>query len=291
MRICSIENIPNGAKLAKPIYDIKGLLLLNKGIDLTEGMINRLRLSNIFFIYIEDKISEGIEIHSIVDDQMKASVAFSIKQIMNAGNTSNKGIMSMKSIKSIESIVDDLITEIKSKNEISYMAVELMGTDMNTYSHSVNVAILSILTANEYGYPNNTGKKIGFGALLHDIGKVKIDASILQKTIPFNDDEWQEMMNHSKYGYEMIKSDPNISAISKSIILNHHEKLDGSGYPNNLKSDKLPPFLRIVTISDRTVDQSHGQGLLKGGKRLICLRQVLGSEKFATHGIVAIDLQ
>lgn len=250
MRICSIENLPQKAILAKPIYDIKGLLLLNKGVDLTESLVNRLRLSNIFYIYIEDRISEGIEVNSVVDDQMKASIAFSIKEVMNTGNTSSKGIMSMKSIKSIKNIVNELIEEIKSKDEHSYMAVELMGTDMNTYSHSVNVAILSILTANEYGYPAETVRKIGFGALLHDIGKVKIDTEVLQKTTPFSDEEWKEMMNHSKYGYEMVKSDPNISAISKSIILNHHEKLDGSGYPNKLTADKLPPFLRIVTMAD-----------------------------------------
>ena len=252
MRICSIQKIPKKTKLAKPVYDHKGRLLLNKGVDISDGIINKFKLNNIFYIYIEDEISEGIEIESIIDDETKAMITFTIKNIIdNTSNSKNQsGMIDSKEIKKAEKIIDTLIKMIKERNHISYMAVELMGTDMNTYTHSVNVAILSIINALDYGYITSTCEKIGFGALMHDVGKTKIENYILQKHEMLTNDEFIEMKLHPDYGHKMFSSDPCISAISKSIILNHHEKLDGTGYPSGLGSNRIPDFVRIVTISD-----------------------------------------
>lgn len=252
MRICSVENLKPGIKLGKPVYDVKGTFLLAKDIILTEVMIKRLIQNKIYFVYIDDEISKGISIESIIDDQAKAKIVLTMKDIMDnkISSRSNPGMIPIDDFKKIGNIVDNLMEEIKNKSDLSYMAVELMGTDMNTYSHSVNVAILSILNAVNYGYSMDMCKKIGIGALLHDIGKTKIDVSILQKVDPFTMEEFIEMKRHSEYGYEMVRKDPSISAISKSIILNHHEKLDGTGYPNKIEARYIPDFVRIVTMAD-----------------------------------------
>ncbi len=252
MRICSIQKIPTIAKLAKPVYDHKGILLLSKGVDITPGIINRFRINNIFYVYIEDAFSEGIEIESVIDDETKAMITFTIKNILeNATNVKkSNGMIPVKEIRRVENIVDTLLRMIKERNNLSYMAVELMGTDMNTYTHSVNVAILSIINCLDYGYVGSMCEKIGFGALMHDIGKTRIDNHILQKHEVLTSEEFIEMKRHSEYGYKMFNADPCISPISKSIILSHHEKLDGSGYPNRLNSSQIPDFIRIVTISD-----------------------------------------
>ncbi len=162
MRICSIQKIPQKAKLAKPVYDHKGILLLNKGIDITESITNKFKANNIYFIYIEDDISEGIEIESIIDDETKAMITFSIKNIIDNISSGKKtnAMLPIQEIKKIEYIVDTLLKNIKEKNELSYMAVELMGTDMNTYTHSVNVAILSIINSIDYGYADSMCEKI-----------------------------------------------------------------------------------------------------------------------------------
>ena len=252
MRICSIQKIPQKAKLAKPVYDHKGILLLNKGIDITESITNKFKANNIYFIYIEDDISEGIEVESIIDDETKAMITFSIKNIIDNVSSGKKtnAMLPIQEIKKVENIVDTLLKNIKEKNELSYMAVELMGTDMNTYTHSVNVAILSIVNSIDYGYADSMCEKIGFGALMHDIGKTRIDNHVLQKHGILSHEEFNLMKMHPTLGYKMLKSDPSISSISKSIILNHHEKLDGTGYPSGLTASQMPDFLRIVTLSD-----------------------------------------
>lgn len=252
MRICSVDKLKPGVRLGKPVYDIKGVFLLAKDMELTEAMIKRLITNKIYFVYIEDEISEGISIESIIDDQTKATIITTMKDIME-NKIDSKGCTGMiprEEFNKIKDIVDTLIEEIKSKSDISYMAVELMGTDMNTYSHSVNVAILSILNAVDHGYSMDMCEKIGIGAILHDIGKTKIDTSVLQKKEPFTIEEIMEMQRHSQYGYEMVRRDPSISAISKAIILNHHEKLDGTGYPNRIQARYIPDFVRIVTMAD-----------------------------------------
>ena len=103
MRICSIQKIPQKAKLAKPVYDHKGILLLNKGIDITESITNKFKANNIYFIDIEDDISEGIEIESIIDDETKAMITFSIKNIID-NISSGKKTNAMLPIQEIEKL-------------------------------------------------------------------------------------------------------------------------------------------------------------------------------------------
>ena len=102
---------------------------------------------------------------------------------------------------------------------------------------------------------------IGIGALMHDIGYTQIPTEILNKPGKLSDEEFVEIKKHPVHGYEMVRSDMNISAIVKTIILMHHERLDGSGYPLRVKAEKINKYVRIVSICDMfealTSDRAH----------------------------------
>jgi HD-GYP domain-containing protein (c-di-GMP phosphodiesterase class II) len=91
---------------------------------------------------------------------------------------------------------------------------------------------------------------LGVGALLHDIGKLKIPEEILKKPSQLTVEEFEEIKKHTTYGYEILKNFENISMESAFIALGHHERFDGSGYPLQLRGENIYQFARIVAVAD-----------------------------------------
>lgn len=126
--------------------------------------------------------------------------------------------------------------------------------DLNNYSiwvyvHSIDVALISLIIACKLKYKQNEKQDLCLGALLHDIGKLLIPKKILQKPGRLNNEEMAMMKQHSAFGYNMI-AELNIHANCKNIVLQHHERLDGSGYPFGLCEDSISDNVRIVMVAD-----------------------------------------
>jgi putative nucleotidyltransferase with HDIG domain len=117
-----------------------------------------------------------------------------------------------------------------------------------TFQHSINVAYLTaeICLAKA---PKNNINDVVMGALLHDIGKLEIPIRILTKVKKLTDKEFDEIHKHTLYGYEMIK-DTDLPQITKDIVLHHHEKNDGSGYPSHLAGEEIDDDIKLVTMCD-----------------------------------------
>ncbi|MCC6797190.1 MAG: HD domain-containing protein [Candidatus Hydrogenedentes bacterium] len=129
--------------------------------------------------------------------------------------------------------------------------LSLVSFDYYTYTHSVNVFLFSYMLAQFAGYDDPAlMQDLGEGALLHDIGKSQIDASIVQCEGKLSDAQWLEMKKHPEYGHEILRQHSAFGGIALNIVLHHHEKLDGSGYPHGLKGYEIHPIVRISTIAD-----------------------------------------
>lgn len=134
-------------------------------------------------------------------------------------------------------------------NSIKQIVKIIDAKDPYTAGHSVRVAeytekIARKLRLNEYDVDILTNL-----ANLHDIGKVQIDLSILNKPERYDDNDWVEMKEHPKVGYEIVKEIGFLKNSAKAILF-HHEKIDGSGYPYGIKGDKIPLFAKILTVAD-----------------------------------------
>ncbi len=132
----------------------------------------------------------------------------------------------------------------------SMMAMTI--NDYYTFTHSIHVCIygMGLLTRHfieESPYPPDD---IAVGLLLHDIGKARVDTSILNKPGRLDPNEWEVMKQHPVYGYEMLTENGIQSPIVKEITLCHHERLNGKGYPNGLKGEKVSVAARIAAIAD-----------------------------------------
>lgn len=123
------------------------------------------------------------------------------------------------------------------------------GSDV-IYRHGVNVASLCILLGIWLGMSEAQIKLLAYSAMLHDCGKTKIDAEVLNKPRKLTNNEFKMVKKHAVLGYDMVKK---LQYIDKSVsygVLMHHERLDGSGYPLGIREDKIHPFAKIIAIAD-----------------------------------------
>jgi response regulator RpfG family c-di-GMP phosphodiesterase len=139
-----------------------------------------------------------------------------------------------------------------TQRDIVYRLGEAMETrSRETGNHVKRVAEYSHVIAEAYGFRNEEVELIKLASPLHDVGKIGIPDSVLNKPGKLEPDEWDVMKNHSQIGYEMLKSSNRRILRAGAIIANeHHEKWDGSGYPRGLKGENIHIYGRITAVAD-----------------------------------------
>lgn len=145
-------------------------------------------------------------------------------------------------------------------------------SDKYTYHHSLRVQEYSFKIAKELGLSLEVISDVFDAAALHDIGKIKVPETILNKPGRLTDDEFTMMKQHSTYGYEMIK-DVYDKKIAK-IILQHHERLDGSGYPHGLKGEEILLEAKIIGIADTYDAMTSDRVYRKGMNPIIAIEEL-----------------
>lgn len=245
MRKVHIDEIKQGVKLAKAIFTADGKILLASGIEIKKSYIEKLKSYNITEIYIDDEISKNIEIPDVVYEKTRQEAKTLVKTLMD-----NYTLSEELDIENVKEIVNKIIEELLSNENILVNLSDIRSLDDYTFSHSVNVCILSLITGIGLGYRHSRLKELGIGAILHDIGKLKIPETILKKPSQLTVEEFEEIKRHPLYGYEILKKNPHVSIISAFIALGHHERYNGSGYPLQLKGDSIHDCARIVAVAD-----------------------------------------
>jgi len=243
MRLVAIQDISGEEILAQPIYDIDGRKLLNQGIRLKPSYIEKLHDKGIFSVYVEDQISEGIEL----DDTLCLETRIKAKQVVN--QELNRYVRSKEiHLQELVNLVNELVDEILSSRKDLINLKDVRQQDEFLFAHLVNVCALSIMLASKIGYSKEKVKSIALGALLHDFGKIIIPPSLLHKESDFSPEELLELRKHTLYGYNILKDDSSINSTVKITVLMHHENLDGTGYPLGMSGDKIHYSARIVAI-------------------------------------------
>ena len=153
-------------------------------------------------------------------------------------------------IHGVRDVVKENVKQVLENEDAMLMMTLLKNKDDSKAEHSLNVSILSIGFARYLGFGEAKLEDIGMGALLHDIGQVKIDTKLISKKGRLNQNEMAEMCNHPKYAFEILQSKSGLTPSCIDIAINHHERLQGQGYPRGLTADKLSQNVRLVSIVD-----------------------------------------
>lgn len=263
MRYIPVGAIRENMILAKNIYGEKGQLLLNAGCKITDKYLESIKLLGFSGVYIQDSLSEDIEIESIICDDLRRKTVDGVKKVFIAVENNkqhNEQFVELK--KQVETILDQIL----NNDNLMINMTDLKTFDEYTYQHSVNVAVLSMAIGVNLRLKQKEIYNLGLAALLHDIGKVFVPKSVLNKPGRLNEEEMEIMKNHPGIGYKYLKSRYEFSVSTYMGVLDHHEKYDGTGYPNNKKANEISFFGRIINVADvydaLTAERPYRKGLL-----------------------------
>ncbi|MEK6266479.1 MAG: HD-GYP domain-containing protein [Clostridium sp.] len=184
-----------------------------------------------------DKAKNAIELFKSADDALYRAKFFDKNRV-----ETYTSILDELKI-DIEDEHIDMITSIKTLISV------INAKDKYTYGHVERVVTYSRLLADKLELDEKNKKDLIYGAYMHDIGKINIPKDILNKNMPLTSEEWGIMKQHSLNGVEIIKSVESLKEIIP-LILHHHERYDGNGYPDNLKGDNIPYLVRMLTVAD-----------------------------------------
>lgn len=150
----------------------------------------------------------------------------------------------------LRKVVSDLVESVIRNPDAQMCLSQLKNRDEYTAQHSVNVCVLSIAFGRHLGLSRPALNLLGTGALLHDIGKLKTPLDILNKPGRLTDEEFRIMKEHPAHGRELLRQIPGLPPEAIDVAYNHHERLQGHGYPRGLKSGEISQWSKMVAIVD-----------------------------------------
>lgn len=254
MRIISIDSIKGHELLAKDILNENDSILMTAGTTVKKEYIERLKELSIEFIYVEDDIAQGVSLTDSLELQIKEQCQDSVRKIL-----SKYSYHEDNELEEIITVADEIIYDIMMEPEVIYNLSSIRNKSESTYSHSLNVCALSVILAFKLKLPKKKVREIAIGCLLHDIGFTYITFDYSNINIEdCTDKERKEIKKHIIYGYSAVEKMEWLSKTSKDIIISHHERLDGSGYPFRLKGKKIPIGSKIVAVCDEFDSRAYG---------------------------------
>lgn len=253
MRKLHISSVRPGDVIAKPIFTESGNILLGSGMEMTDRYIDRLKNMGIDTIYIEDKHTADIIPEDVIRDETRKEAVDTVYKTMTGlmDQPQLKGRCSLPELgTSFRKIFGNILEDVSSRKDILFSLSNLHVMDGYFFHHAVNVAVLAGIVGMAKGYNRNQLLDLGVGALLFDIGMTQLPKELWSKRTTLNEEERQRINYHAEDGFNLLRTQPNISVVSAHCALQHHERFDGSGYPRNLKGNEIHEYAQIVGLAD-----------------------------------------
>ncbi|OLN21160.1 hypothetical protein BTO30_16410 [Domibacillus antri] len=255
MRLVAVSTIKENVTLAENVFNNQGKVLLKKGAALSPPIVSRLRALGITYVYIEDGRTDDILIKPVLTEETRRAA---IQIMTDAFSQVKKDLTSSSPIfafhkleKQFSSVVREIISQIRDRKEAIDLLTHLYAHDDYVFSHSLNVTVYTLALSMKL--KNLTPKQtedIGLGAMLHDVGKMMIPAAILKKPDRLTQEEFEIVKKHTEYGFELLRKEHNLPLTAAHCALQHHERINGSGYPRGLKGNEIHIFGKIVGVAD-----------------------------------------
>ena len=239
----------------------KGRLLFFRSPNLEFNVTHRTRLidNNVRTVYIRaqerGRYQHYLEQHlpdviasPDIPAKRKADLLYSVSSnvVQDCLNDPRSDAIVPRTKRLAESTIDFVLRSDRSVSQLG----TLMATDYYTYTHSINVSVFAVALAHKAGVDRADLADFATGALLHDIGKSEVPKELLVKPGRLSDEEFQAIQQHVVHGERLLNNHRTLSAMAMLPVKQHHEKLDGSGYPRGLEKDQVHLFGRISAIAD-----------------------------------------
>ncbi len=275
MRNIKVEDIKGNEILAKDIVTNRGKVLLNKGIKLKTKFIEKLISEGIDQIFVEDNIeNEGSGVNGIYQGGLsekatndEVDISKTKEESKNIIKTEAMRFVKLKeiSLAHINKIIDLIINDILNSSKNIIPVKDMRVKDISLFEHSINVAIFAAFICKRLEYSQKKLVDTVTGCILHDFGKLEITGEVAKKDIiNMRPHEKREFHSYPTKGYSRLVETLNLSPITTNVILMHRENVDGSGFPNGIKGDKIDEAAKICAICDRfdEIANFHGRNKL-----------------------------
>lgn len=248
-----------GMVVATDVFSSNNQLIITKGTRLDDRTITRLRFYSIYGLYVYDGEYYDLDQYKEESyiDMLRDTVEFKkfnrthVETVNNIENNFTS-VLNGESEFNIDKLLEDtdrILREGRNGAHILEMLHGIRDYDDMTYVHSLNVSLICNIFAGWLKLSEEDTRVLTLGGLLHDIGKMLVPKDIINKLDKLSEDEFGVIKAHTLNGYQVLKDQP-IDIRIKYAALMHHERCDGSGYPNGFKADQIEEMSKIIAIAD-----------------------------------------
>lgn len=229
--------------IKQDVYNEHGVLLIAKGAEIEMTEDKKILLKKMGKLDEILNFAENPNTPSNIETATKIFLEKRVKEVIVPNTT-----IDLEMIRKSTDVINFIVFECKKKDWHRY--IMLLYSYVNwLYEHSINTAIISYLVGNALGYDEKELFDLCLGAIFHDIGLTLLPKNIIEKSTELTNVEYLIIKNHCELGYSLL-SGFDVSETTKKIILQHHERLDGSGYPYGLTKEDLLEQSFIVMVAE-----------------------------------------
>lgn len=260
MKVHIMELSP-GDRLQNDVFNHFGVFVLQKGSELTSDAIAKLMQHGIDYVDIEQQTPKSeFSPNEFPSAEFPSNERFS-DSALRAKSRMDEAVdgfedFFLEALSSgkideakIDRLMQPMIKELENQKDVVSLLLLIGDDDNYTYNHSMQVGMLCYYLASWLGYSQQEAYQSGKAGYLIDIGKCKVPQEILSKPGKLSPEEFEQVKQHTSYGHEIILNSTG-DEISALVALQHHEREDGSGYPQGLREQEIHPFAKIAAVAD-----------------------------------------
>ena len=254
MRKTSLKNVEPGMVLAKDIFSNTGQILLRAGLEMKPRYISYLEQAGVEYIYIRDERIADVSIDDPITEKTRHQARYMVRDITRGLQTEDSQEKVKKGINVQDRVILDtvnkIIDELLDSKEAVVQLEDIRSKDDYLFAHSVNCAVLATLVAKKMKYKSKELRWVAAGSLFHDLGMLGIPEKILNKPGKLNEDEYKIVTGHPLQGFEIFRTTDVFDARAGAVVLQHHERYQGQGYPKGLSGKDINPLAQLCGIAD-----------------------------------------
>jgi HD-GYP domain-containing protein (c-di-GMP phosphodiesterase class II) len=268
MRRVPVEQLTTGDRLGRDVYaSADSLPLLRAGVRVSDSYRDSLQRAGVTSVWIDDGLSEGIEPLEVLEEATKQRATSAIRDAFRdvSRSLSSGAKVSPDTVNEMRQVAELIVRDVAANVHSALALNDLANADGYTLKHSLAVTTLGLSLGlrvmQKYGWVDVQGKRrfdgvedrlapLGVGLLLHDIGKLAVPGEILRKPGPLTDEEWKAMRAHPTLGFQILRKDEEISPLARAVVRSHHERWNGTGYPDGQAGAQIHQFARIAAVAD-----------------------------------------
>jgi hypothetical protein len=268
MRLICTADLPDDARLARDILTGRdGAPLLRAGVTLSARFVEHLNKAGIQAVWVEDEYSRGIDPLPIISAQTRAlgtRVLATLHQEAREAVAAGRGL-DPEATDGLSEVVDAILEDVEEDEEEPVVLADLCGASAYDLQHAIDMTALGLLVGRrlivEHGWLDYKGERhddrreerlfrLGMGLLLSDIGKISVPEAVRQKPGKLTEEEWEIVKTHPKAGVKLIRDTGAWCPLVQACVLRHHERWDGSGYPEGKGGAEIHEMARIAAVAD-----------------------------------------